>query len=99
MSTTKILLGTAALLVMAAAPAAAVTVKNISEGEITIGIDYGDKEKVETIAAGKSVEFECKELCGVTGPWGFSWKVKGDDTIESDGHSMVTYMDDAKKDE
>lgn len=95
MSTTKLVLGTAALLLMAA-PAAAVTVKNASEGEITIGIDYGDKEKIETIAAGKSVKFECKELCGVTGPWGFSWKVKGDDKITSDGHSMVTYMDDAK---
>lgn len=96
MSTTKLLFGTAALCLMAV-PASAVTVTNISAGEITIGIDYGDKEKVETIPAGKAVTFECKELCGVTGPWGFSWKAKGDDTITSDGHSMVTYMDDKKE--
>lgn len=95
MSTTKLLLGTAALFAMVA-PAGAVTVKNASAGEITIGIDYGDSEKIETIAAGKSVKFECKELCGVTGPWGFSWKVQGDDTITSDGHSLVTVMDDKK---
>jgi hypothetical protein len=85
----KVLMGTAAFL-MIAGPAAAVTVKNNSDAEISIGIDWGDKNKVETVAAGKSVEFECKEGCGVTGPWGFSWMASGDDVIPTDGKSLVT---------
>ena len=73
-----------------ASPAAAVTVKNNSKAEITIGVDYGEKEKVETIPAGKSVEVDCPDGCGFTGPWGFSWMASGKDTITSDGHSLVT---------
>ena len=38
-----------------ATSAAAVTVKNTSAGEFTIGVDMGSSEKIETIAAGKSV--------------------------------------------
>jgi hypothetical protein len=51
-------MGTAALLLIAG-PAAAVTVKNTSYAETTVGIDWGDKEKVET--AGKSVAFACED--------------------------------------
>jgi hypothetical protein len=91
----KLLAAVAAALLMAG-PAAAVTVKNASKAEVTIGVDYGSKEKVETIAAGKSVTFECKEGCGVTGPWGFSWKASGDDEIVTDGTSLVTVMDGKK---
>lgn len=78
------------------APAGAVTVKNTSSGEFTIGIDLGDTEKIETVAAGKSVDIDCPKGCGVTGPWGFSWMASGKDSISSNGQSMVTYMDGKK---
>ena len=45
---------TAVLAIAAAGPAFAVTVKNNSNVEITIGVDLGSSEKVETIGAGKS---------------------------------------------
>jgi hypothetical protein len=80
----------AAGLALAATPAAAVTVKNTSSKDITIGIDHGNNEKVETVGAGKSVNVECKETCGLTGPWGFSWMAKGDETISTNGESLVT---------
>jgi mevalonate pyrophosphate decarboxylase len=80
----------AAALALLAGPAAAVTVKNTSKAEVSIGIDWGNKEKAEKIPAGKSVSFECKDGCGVTGPWAFSWMAKGDDTITTDGKSLVT---------
>lgn len=84
---------TATALALLAVPASAVTVKNSSAAEVTIGIDMGDKEKVEKVAAGKSVKFDCKGGCGVTGPWGFSWMASGDDEIETNGVSLVTVMD------
>lgn len=89
MNTLKVLMGTAAFL-MIAGPAAAVTVKNNSDAEITVGVDMGSKEEVKTIGAGKSVKLDCPDGCGVTGPWGFSWMASGDDTIESDGTALVT---------
>jgi len=92
MHTLKLLAGATAFLLMAG-PAAAVTVKNTSNAEITIGVDWGSKEKVETVPAGKSVTVECKDGCGVTGPWGFSWKASGDDEIVTDGTALVTVMD------
>ena len=72
------------------APASAVTVKNNSSKQISIGIDRGDKESVEKIDANASAKFDCKEQCGFTGPWGFSWMAKGDETITTDGNSLVT---------
>ena len=88
----------AAVLVMAVAgPAAAVTVKNTSAGEFTIGVDMGSSEKIETIAAGKEVKLDCKAGCGVTGPWGFSWMAKGDDVISSNGEALVTVQEPAAK--
>jgi hypothetical protein len=85
----KLLMATAALFLVAG-PAAAATVKNTSDSEITIGIDHGDKEKVEKVPAGGSAKLDCKEGCGVTGPWGFSWMVSEGDTVTTDGSSMVT---------
>ena len=85
---------TATAFALLVVPASAVTVKNSSAAEITISIDMGDKEKVEKVAAGKSVEFDCKGGCGVTGPWGFSWMASGDDEIETDGTPLVTVMDE-----
>ena len=83
----------AALALAMTAPAYAVTVKNTSAGEFTIGVDMGDTEKVETIAAGKEVKLDCKEGCGVTGPWGFSWFAKSGDTISSNGQALVTVQE------
>lgn len=92
----RTLVGTA-LLVALAGPAAAVTVKNTASAEVTIGIDYGDKEKVESIPAGKSVTFECKDGCGISGPWSFSWMAKGDDEITTNGQSLVTVVEKPSK--
>ncbi len=80
-----------------AGPAAAVTVKNTSSGEFTIGVDLGNEEKIETIAAGKEVKIDCKDGCGVTGPWGFSWMAKPGDTISSNGQALVTVQEPAAK--
>jgi hypothetical protein len=87
----------AATLALLVAPASAVTVKNTSSGEFTIGVDIGSSEKVETIGAGKSVEIDCKDGCGVTGPWGFSWMAKGNDVISSDGTALVTVQEPPAK--
>ena len=77
--------------------ASAVTVKNTSSGEFTIGVDLGNEEKVETIAAGKEVKVDCKNGCGITGPWGFSWMAKSGDTIASNGQSLVTEQEPGAK--
>lgn len=87
----------AAVALAMAGPAYAVTVKNTSAGEFTIGVDLGNEEKVETIAAGKEVKVECKEGCGVTGPWGFSWFAKPGDTISSNGQALVTVQEPPAK--
>lgn len=78
-------------------PASAVTVKNTSAGEFTIGVDFGNSEKIETIGAGKEVKLDCKDGCGVTGPWGFSWMAKGDDVISSNGQALVTVQEPPAK--
>ncbi len=80
----------AAATMLIAGAATAVTVKNTSTADVTIGIDWGAKDKVETVPATKSVSFECKDGCGVTGPWGFSWMAAGNDEIVTDGRSLVT---------
>lgn len=85
----RFLMATAAL-VLAAGTATAATVKNTSSGEITIGVDMGNQEKIEKIAAGKEVKLDCKDGCGVTGPWGFSWMLAEGDSITTDGTSLVT---------
>lgn len=85
----KILTATAALFLVAG-PAAAATVENTSDSEITIGIDHGDKEQTKTIGAGESAKLDCKDGCGVTGPWGFSWMMSEGDTVTTDGKPLVT---------
>jgi hypothetical protein len=90
MSPTKTLASSAVALLLVAGPAAAVTVKNTSGKEISIGVDYGSKEQVKKIGAGQSTSFDCKDDCGVTGPWGFSWMAKGSDTMSTNGKSLVT---------
>jgi hypothetical protein len=88
--TTVRMLAAATAFLLVAGPAAAVTVKNTSNAEISIGVDYGSKSDVKNVPAGKSVTFDCPDGCGVTGPWGFSWMAKGDDVIPTDGKSLVT---------
>jgi hypothetical protein len=90
MSAFKTLASSAAALLLLAGPAAAVTVNNNASKEISIGVDYGNKQEVKKVPAGKSVTFECKDDCGVTGPWGFSWMAKGDQTIATNGKSLIT---------
>ncbi len=71
------------------------TVKNTSGKEITIGINYGCQAKVakvpagNKVPAGKSLSFDCKEGCGVTGPWSFLWMAKGSDTFTTNGKDLV----------
>ncbi len=90
MSAFKALTSSAVALVLLAAPAAAVTVKNTSGKQVSIGVDYGSKSQVKKIDAGQSATFECKDDCGVTGPWGFSWMAKGNDTMSTNGKSLIT---------
>ena len=61
-----------------ATPAAALTIENQDKAELKVGIDEGNVEHVETIAAGKSGDLsaKCKEGCGLTGSWGFSYMAK-----------------------
>ena len=80
-----------AAVMLAAGPALALTVTNKDGKEHTIGLDMGDKETVHKIPAGQSVTFkdECKDGCGVTGPWGYSKMAKTGDTITTDGKSLI----------
>jgi len=90
MSTFKTLMSSAVALLLLAGPAAAVTVKNTSGKQISIGVDYGNKQEVKKIGAGKSLSFDCKDDCGVTGPWGYSWMAAGNDTMNTNGKSLIT---------
>ena len=89
MISVKSISSSCAVLLLLTTAASAVTVKNTSGKEITIGVDKGNEETTQKIGAGKSVQLDCQEQCGVTGPWGFSWMAKGDSTISSDGQSLV----------
>ncbi|WP_072391596.1 hypothetical protein [Hyphomicrobium sp. CS1GBMeth3] len=74
--------------VLIATPAAALTIDNQDAAELKVGIDEGETEHVETIAAGKAGDLsaKCKDGCGLTGPWGFSWMAEtGDKLTFKDG--------------
>ncbi len=90
MSAFKTLTSSAVALLLLAGPAAAVTVKNTSGKQISIGVDYGAKSQVKKVAAGQSATFDCKNGCGVTGPWGYSWMASGNDTMSTNGKSLIT---------
>lgn len=66
-----------------AAPAMALTIENQDAEELKFGIDEGNTEHVETVAAGATGDFtdKCKDGCGLTGPWGFSWMAEPGDTL------------------
>jgi hypothetical protein len=89
MPTIKALASVCAASVLLASPAMAVTVENTSDKEFKIGVDYGNKEDVKTVAAQKAAKLDCPEGCGITGPWGYSWLAKGDDKMSSDGTSQI----------
>ncbi len=86
-----------AALALTATAASAVTVTNTDSKDHKIAISWGNKQTVENVAAGKSVKFDCPDDCGVSGPWGFSWMAKGNDTITNNGKSLVTLYDKAYK--
>jgi hypothetical protein len=66
-----------------ASPALALTIENQDKAELKVGIDQGNTELVETIAAGKTGDLsaKCKDGCGLTGPWGFSWMAAPGDKL------------------
>lgn len=72
-----------------AVPAAAVTVNNTGKTDIKLGIENnGAPKRSETVAAGKSVTFECKSGCGLSGPWlGVEW-AKDKQTFTTDGKTI-----------
>lgn len=88
----KVIAPAVAALLVTSTAASALTVTNNGSNEITIGLDMGNKESVHKIAPGKSAEFksECKDGCGVTGPWGYSKVAGTGDKIETDGKPLVT---------
>lgn len=81
-----------AVLTVAAIPVAALTIKNTSGKEVSVGVDNGSEEAVYQIPAGGSVDVkqDCSSDCAVTGPWGFSRLVAQNATITTDGESLVT---------
>lgn len=81
-----------AVLSLAAIPVAALTVKNTSTKDVSVGVDNGIEEAVYQIPAGGSVDVkeDCTADCAITGPWGFSRLVPQNATIETDGVSLVT---------
>ncbi len=79
-----------AVLLLAPATPFALTLTNKDKADHTVGIDMGASEKVEKIAAGKSVTVEgCDDGCGVTGPWNYTRMLKTGDKVSFDGTSPV----------
>ncbi|MGE0024805.1 MAG: hypothetical protein AB7S70_14370 [Hyphomicrobium sp.] len=81
-----------AVLSLAAIPVGALTIKNTSSSDVSIGVDNGADEAVYQIPAGGSVDVkqDCSSDCAVTGPWGYSRLLSQTDTLETDGGSLVT---------
>lgn len=84
--------GAFAVLSLAAIPVAALTIKNTSFKDVSVGVDNGSEEAVYQIPAGGSVDVkeDCSSDCAVTGPWGYSRLVAQNATVETDGVSLVT---------
>lgn len=88
---TRVVAATAVLL-SAAIPVGALTVKNTSDKDFTIGVSTGSEQKVHTVPAGGSLDVkqDCSNDCAVTGPWGFSHFVPQNAVIESDGAAILS---------
>ena len=91
-STALVAIAGLALLVVPTTSAMALTVTNKDSKEHTIGVDQGGKETVHKIPAGGLLDLkdECKDGCGVTGPWSTSVMLKAGDKYDFDGKSQVT---------
>lgn len=78
-------------LVMMTGAASALVVTNKTGAEANIGVDMGNTERVETIAAGGTVDLskDCAAACGVTGPWGYSRMVKTGEDFAFDENGVV----------
>jgi hypothetical protein len=76
-----------------AVPALAVTVSNTGKTDIKLGIENnGAPKRSEELPAGKSVTFDCKSGCGLSGPWlGVEW-AKDKQTFTTDGKTIDTKM-------
>jgi hypothetical protein len=86
----KTVAASALALAMFATSAAALSVTNKSSKEHKIGIDLGATERVETIAAGKALKVDdCKDGCGFTGPWGYSWMAKTGEDFTFDDKGLT----------
>lgn len=87
----RMMIAAIATALLAATPGLALTVTNRDSKEHSIGLDMGGKESVHKIAPGQSMTFkdECKDGCGVTGPWDFSKMAKPGDSITIDGKSLI----------
>lgn len=73
----KTAIASAAALILMSGAASALTITNMGAKEATIGVDMGNKETVEKVAANGSVSLKnCVSGCGITGPWGYSWMAK-----------------------
>jgi len=83
MSVMKVHNAVLATAILFVTPAAALTIANNDASELKFGIDEGNVEHVGSVAAGKSGDFsaKCKEGCGLTGPWGFSWMAQPGDKL------------------
>lgn len=81
-----------AVLSLAAIPVGALTVKNTSSKDVSVGVDNSLEESVYQIPAGGSVDVteDCSAECAVTGPWGYSRLVPQNAVIETDGMPVVT---------
>jgi hypothetical protein len=90
-----VFLAALAALALSATAASAVTVKNTDAKDHEIAVTWANKQILKTVPAGKSVKLDCPDDCGVSGPWGFSWMAKGNDTITTNGKDLVTYYDKA----
>lgn len=74
----------------AASPASALSLHNSTQKDIKIGVDMGNKEAVESVGAGKTIDLkECTDGCGLSGPWGYSKMAKPGDKLTFDGKNVV----------
>jgi hypothetical protein len=88
-----------AALMLVPSSAFALTVINRDKQEITIGVDSGNKEEVQKVPAGKSLnlgKFCAQDGCGISGPWGYSVLANANDTvIYSDGLARLSTSESA----
>jgi len=87
----KTVVGSVLALGLMASSASALVVTNKDKADHKIGIDMGHNERVETIAAGKTLDLskDCVDGCGLTGPWGYSWMAKTGEDFAFDAEKGI----------